>query len=98
MQEWINEFVSNLDFWLVIGLLGQAAFTSRFLVQWIVSEKQGKSVIPVAFWYLSIIGTTISLIYGIVKAQPFIIFAYSFNNFIYFRNLMLIAKHKSAQT
>ena len=48
--------MSNLVFWLTIGFLGQALFTARFLVQWLASERKRRSVVPVAFWWLSLLG------------------------------------------
>jgi lipid-A-disaccharide synthase-like uncharacterized protein len=65
--------VSNLAFWLVIGFLGQALFTARFLVQWVASEKQRDSVVPVAFWWLSLLGGTALLSYAISRRDPVII-------------------------
>eukprot|EP01036_Dinobryon_divergens_P060982 gene60982-81308_t len=59
--------------WLTVGLLGQLMFTARFLVQWWASEKAGRSVVPVAFWYFSILGSLIVLAYGIHKLEPVII-------------------------
>ena len=66
-------FVAKLDFWLVFGLVAQLLFTARFLVQWLVSEKLGKSVVPVAFWFLSMGGGIMLLIYGLVRREPIII-------------------------
>jgi lipid-A-disaccharide synthase-like uncharacterized protein len=84
--------VSNLAFWLTIGFLGQALFTARFLVQWVASEKQRDSVVPVAFWWLSLLGGTALLAYAISRRDPVIIVGQSMGLFIYVRNLMLVAK------
>jgi lipid-A-disaccharide synthase-like uncharacterized protein len=70
----------------------------RFLVQWIASERQGESVIPVSFWYWSIFGSVIMCLYFIFKRDPVGILAYLPNSLIYIRNLMLIQKGKSAAT
>ena len=70
----------------------------RFLVQWIASERQGESVIPVSFWYWSIAGSVIMCLYFIFKRDPVGILAYLPNSLIYIRNLMLIQKGKSAAT
>ena len=60
--------------WLVIGLLGQALFASRFIIQWFKSEMEGRSIIPVAFWYCSLAGGVVSLAYAIyIESAPFII-------------------------
>jgi lipid-A-disaccharide synthase-like uncharacterized protein len=82
--------VSNLAFWLTIGFVGQALFTARFLVQWVVSEKQRDSVVPVAFWWLSLLGGTALLSYAISRRDPVIVVGQSMGLFVYVRNLMLI--------
>ena len=82
-------------FFLIIGFTGQALFASRFIVQWIYSEKKGESHIPVVFWYLSIFGGIGLLIYAIFRKDPVIILGQSFGIFIYLRNLILIYKKKN---
>jgi lipid-A-disaccharide synthase-like uncharacterized protein len=82
----------------ILGLLGNAVFSARFLVQWIASEKRGESVIPVSFWYWSIAGSVIMCIYWIMERSPVGILAYLPNSLIYMRNLHLIKKHKLAAT
>tara|TARA_Y100000590_G_C15011897_1_gene747960 strand:- start:81 stop:365 length:285 start_codon:yes stop_codon:yes gene_type:complete len=88
------EFVQNLSsieiFFLSIGFLGQGIFASRFVVQWIYSEKKKESSIPVIFWYLSIFGGIGLLIYAIYRKDPVIITGQIFGIFIYLRNLVLI--------
>ncbi len=76
--------------WIVVGLLGQLMFTARFIVQWIASEREGRSVVPVAFWYFSIFGGLIVLAYGIRKLDPVIILGQLPGVVIYARNLWLI--------
>jgi len=88
-----NSWVETL--WLGIGFLGQAAFTSRFLVQWLASERQQDSVVPVAFWWLSLAGGLTLLSYAIYKQDPVIIVGQSTGVFIYTRNLYLIARGRS---
>ena len=78
--------------WITVGLLGQLMFTGRFIVQWIASEKAGRSVVPVAFWYFSILGGLIVLAYGIHKLDPVIILGQLPGVVIYSRNLWLIKK------
>ena len=80
---------------LIIGFFGQGLFASRFIVQWIYSEKEGKSTIPVVFWYLSIMGGIGLLIYAISRKDPVIILGQSFGIFIYLRNLILIYRKKN---
>tara|TARA_B100000029_G_C17185896_1_gene818743 strand:+ start:325 stop:588 length:264 start_codon:yes stop_codon:yes gene_type:complete len=84
----------NENYWLVIGFLGQAIFASRFIVQWIYSEKKGYSSIPIIFWYLSIFGGLSLLVYAISRKDPVIITGQTFGIFIYVRNLYLIYKNK----
>jgi len=80
--------------WVVIGLGGQLMFTARFLVQWIASERAGRSVVPIAFWYFSISGGVILLAYAIYRADPVFILGQSLGVFIYSRNLWLIHAEK----
>ena len=83
---------------LVIGFLGQALFASRFIFQWIYSEKIGKSSIPIIFWYLSIFGGIGLLIYALFRKDPVIIVGQMFGIFIYLRNLILIYRKKKNET
>jgi lipid-A-disaccharide synthase-like uncharacterized protein len=83
---------------VVFGLMGQAVFMSRMVVQWIESERAKKSVIPIAFWYLSIIGSTMVLIYGFYKEDPVIIAGQLFGFIVYVRNLALIRAHKKSES
>lgn len=93
----LEEFYSKLDAWAVIGLIAQIAFASRFIVQWIASERRGESVIPISFWYLSLIGTSGLLLYAIVRADPVFILGQSFGSIIYTRNLMLIYRRQTPE-
>ena len=84
-------FIKNFDnFFLIIGFAGQSIFASRFIVQWIYSEKIGESAIPVIFWYLSIFGGLMLLIYAISRKDPVIITGQLFGIIVYLRNLILI--------
>jgi lipid-A-disaccharide synthase-like uncharacterized protein len=91
-------FVAKFDFWLAFGLAAQLAFAARFLVQWIMSERAGKSVVPMAFWFFSVAGGTMTLIYGLVKREPIIIFGQLLSNIIYVRNIMLIWKNHARES
>jgi len=82
-------------FWLTLGFFAQLLFSMRFIVQWIASERQKKSVVPISFWYLSIGGSLLLLIYSIYRKDPVFILGQSMGLFIYFRNLMLIHSKKS---
>ncbi|HTQ79555.1 MAG TPA: lipid-A-disaccharide synthase N-terminal domain-containing protein, partial [Thermoanaerobaculia bacterium] len=72
--------------WLVIGFLGQTFFFGRFFVQWIASERKRESVIPLAFWYLSIGGGAVLLLYSIHQRDPVFIAGQGAGLFIYLRN------------
>jgi lipid-A-disaccharide synthase-like uncharacterized protein len=80
--------------WVMVGLGGQMAFTARFLVQWIASEKAGRSTVPVAFWYFSIVGGTVLLSYAIYRGDPVFILGQSMGVVIYSRNLWLIRRER----
>ncbi|NCA83474.1 MAG: hypothetical protein EOM72_12150 [Opitutae bacterium] len=81
----------------MLGMLGQVMFFSRFLVQWIASEKKGKSTVPVSFWYLSIGGGSLLLFYAVWRKDPVITLGQLVGLFVYVRNLILIHRHKAAQ-
>ncbi|MFQ5700965.1 MAG: lipid-A-disaccharide synthase N-terminal domain-containing protein [Acidobacteriota bacterium] len=80
--------------WLIIGFVGQTLFFSRFLVQWIVAERRGESVVPDSFWYLSLAGGVILLTYAIYTRDPVFITGQAGGAFVYTRNLMLIHRKK----
>lgn len=81
-------------FWLGIGFLGQGLFGSRFLVQWIASERSKRSVVPTLFWYLSLSGGLVLLTYAIYRGDPVFILGQAFGFFIYVRNLYLIIRER----
>jgi len=82
----------NLNYWVIFGFTAQFVFFLRFIVQWLSSEKQKKSVIPISFWYLSIIGSIMILIYAIYRRDPVFIVGQFFALIIYTRNIMLRKK------
>lgn len=81
--------------WIIFGLAGQLLFTGRFLVQWLSSERAGRSVVPPSFWYLSIFGATILMVYAGYRRDPVFMIGQSSGLFIYFRNLQLITRERS---
>jgi lipid-A-disaccharide synthase-like uncharacterized protein len=93
-QAYFNGMDTVEVIWLAIGLLGQTMFMMRFVVQWIHSERHQKSIVPVSFWYLSLIGGLIVLAYGIHRAEPIIILGQLPGTLVYTRNLMLIHRSK----
>ena len=82
--------------WVAIGLTGQLLFSCRWLVQWITSERAKKSIIPVAFWYLSIAGSLTLLAYALYRMDPVFILGHVANSVIYIRNLVLLVREKRA--
>lgn len=80
--------------WLVVGFAGQAMFFLRFLVQWIQSEREGRSVVPIAFWYFSILGGLTLLSYALYRRDPVFIAGQSMGVAIYGRNLHLIRRER----
>lgn len=82
------------DPWILFGFLAQFVFFLRFVVQWIISEKAKKSIIPIQFWYLSIAGSLMILIYSLNRQDVVFITASILNIFIYLRNLMLVKKNE----
>jgi lipid-A-disaccharide synthase-like uncharacterized protein len=81
---------------LAAGFLGQAFFFSRFLVQWLASEKAGRSIFPMAFWYLSLSGGLLLLMYAIYRKDPVFIVGQSTGTFIYLRNIWLCKRRNNA--
>src|SRR5271154_5714132 len=78
--------------WQVVGFVGQGVFTARFLVQWAASEKKGDSVVPIAFWWLSLLGGMSLLVYAVYRQDPVFIVGQSLGMIVYVRNLMLVAR------
>ena len=91
-------FVTRFDLWLVFGLAAQLVFGSRFVLQWIASERAGRSVMPLSFWFLSIAGGLMTLVYGFVRREPVIIFGQGLSTLIYLRNVVLILRERRART
>lgn len=77
-------------FWLAIGILGQALFSARFLVQWLASEARRQSVVPTAFWWLSLSGGVALLAYATWRRDPVFMIGQGFGLLVYLRNLFLL--------
>ncbi len=82
--------------WIGIGFLGQALFFGRWVIQWLASERSATSRVPVAFWYMSLIGGLITLAYAIYRRDPVFIAGQSIGAIVYLRNLMLIHRPNQA--
>lgn len=80
--------------WLIIGFIGQALFSMRFLVQWFYTERARRSVIPIAFWYFSIAGGATLLAYAIYREDPVFIVGQAAGLLIYFRNLYFVHRER----
>jgi lipid-A-disaccharide synthase-like uncharacterized protein len=88
-------FVINLDWWVLLGFAAQAFFTMRFVVQWIASERAGRSVVPIAFWWFSIGGGILLLVYALYRRDPVFIAGQTFGVFVYLRNLYFVVRDRS---
>jgi len=80
----------SIKIWLGIGLLGQLVFAARFLIQWLHTEKHRKSLIPIPFWYLSIIGSIILFSYAVHRRDPVFIMGQGLGMIVYLRNIYFI--------
>ncbi|MEA2927772.1 MAG: hypothetical protein QOG38_200 [Hyphomicrobiales bacterium] len=87
-------FVAQLDWWVALGFLAQALFSMRFLVQWIASERAGRSVVPTAFWVFSIGGGVLLFAYSLYRKDPVFIAGQGLGLFIYLRNLYFIMRDR----
>jgi lipid-A-disaccharide synthase-like uncharacterized protein len=92
MTKVILDYSGETGIWLFIGLISQIFFFLRFLIQWVISEKYAQSIIPVSFWYLSIIGALGLLSYALYRRDPVFIIGQLTGLFVYKRNLILIKK------
>ncbi|MFO7703318.1 MAG: lipid-A-disaccharide synthase N-terminal domain-containing protein [Psychroflexus maritimus] len=79
-------------FLLILGVLSQLLFVSRFIYQWIYSERRKLSSLPKGFWVISLAGASLILLYGILRKDPVLIAGHSFGLFVYLRNLILLKK------
>ena len=89
-------FFTRLDWWVLLGFAAQGLFTLRFVVQWIASERAGRSVIPLAFWIFSIAGGMLLLVYALYRRDPVFIAGQAFGVFVYLRNLYFVLHERNA--
>lgn len=94
---WFLEWFATINLMKIVGLGGQVVFGSRFFVQWFVSERQGRSVIPVAFWYISVVGSLLTLVYAFYIQEPVFILSQLGGLVIYSRNLYFVRRERSGR-
>jgi lipid-A-disaccharide synthase-like uncharacterized protein len=93
--EWLHiVFIQQFDLWVLFGFIAQVMFMARFLVQWIASERARKSVVPAAFWFFSVAGGALLLVYAIYRRDPVFIVGQAAGLFIYLRNITLIRRER----
>ena len=92
----VDVFVIRLDWWIILGFIAQGLFTMRFVVQWIASERAGRSVIPMAFWVFSIAGGLLLLVYALYRRDAVFIAGQAFGVFVYLRNLWFVLRERRA--
>lgn len=90
-------FAVRFDWWVLLGFIAQAMFTARFVVQWVASEREGRSVIPIAFWFFSIGGGLLLLGYALYRRDPVFIVGQAFGVFVYLRNLYFVLRDREAR-
>lgn len=97
LSAWLHQvFVKQFDAWVLLGFIAQFFFTMRFVVQWVASERAKRSVVPIAFWFFSLGGGGLLLVYAIQRRDPVFIAGQGLGLFIYIRNLWLIANERKA--
>jgi lipid-A-disaccharide synthase-like uncharacterized protein len=89
-----NVFFVQLNWWLLVGYVGQALFAMRFIVQWVASERVGRSVIPVAFWFFSIGGGALLFVYALYIRDPVFIIGQGLGLFVYLRNVYFVFRER----
>jgi len=98
MQGWFAEFLLHLqDPWAMLGFGGQALFFSRWVVQWVAAERKKESYVPLSFWYISLAGGLMVLIYAIKVHNPVFMLGQIIGCANYSRNIMLIRAKEAAQ-
>lgn len=95
-MSWFLGWFATMNLMKVVGLLGQVTFGSRFFVQWFASERLKRSVIPLAFWHLSLVGGLLTLVYAVYIQEPVFVIAQMGGVLIYSRNLYFIYRDKRA--
>lgn len=95
LQSYLHDvFVAKLDAWVVLGFVAQALFSARFFVQWIASERAGRSVVPAAFWWFSIGGGFLLFVYALYRRDPVFIAGQGLGLFVYLRNIYFVMRER----
>jgi lipid-A-disaccharide synthase-like uncharacterized protein len=97
IQNLLHQFLAD-PYWMIVGFAGETTFCGRFVLQWIVSEKLKRSHVPVGFWYMSLVGSIILVVYAVHRKDPVFALGSLLPGLIYARNLQLIFRHKDAAT
>ena len=87
-------FVVHFDAWVILGFAAQGLFTMRFVVQWIASERARRSVVPATFWFFSVGGGALLLIYALYRRDPVFIAGQALGLVVYVRNIYFLATHR----
>lgn len=90
----MTNIFNSVNLWLFIGLFGQFLFSMRFILQWLASEKIKQSVVPNLFWYFSLAGGIVLLLYAFYRRDPVFILGQSVGIFIYLRNIYFIMRYR----
>ena len=90
-------FVAKFQWWVLLGYVAQIMFTMRFVVQWIASERAGRMVMPIAFWFFSIGGGVLLFGYALYIRDPVFILGQGFGVFVYLRNLYFVYRQRGAE-
>jgi len=98
MQDWFDVDAPWEMWWLLVGLVAQAAFFTRWIIQWIASERRGESVVPTVFWWCSLVGATMLLIYFVGRREPVGVLGQAIGWAVYSRNLYLIRAKRQLLT
>ena len=96
---WHNGKLLGIEWsgWKIIGWIGNVVFFSRFFFQWYATEKKKQVVVPLTFWWLSLVGSLLLLVYGLHQRDSVFIFAYAFTWIPYIRNLVIHHRHTRAR-
>jgi len=86
-------FIANFDAWVILGFVAQGLFTMRFVVQWIASERARRSVVPATFWFFSVGGGALLLVYALYRRDPVFIAGQALGLVVYLRNVYFIVLH-----